>query len=167
MRTKTRIVGIGQPIAGDDAVGIVVARRLREHGLTDSVEVLEIFDPLRLIELLEESDRAILIDAVVGNAEPGRILCLDPNDLPTTSISPVSSHTLDLTQVLALAHLFAARTEATEIQLIGIAIEPPERHAIGLSPPIRAAVPKAVAVILEMLNEPRIQGFARKPACET
>ena len=138
-------------------MGIAVARKLRQYELPDSVEILEVFDPLQLIELLGELDRAILIDAVVGNAEPGRILSLNPNDLPTMGISPVSSHTLDLTQVLALAQLFATPTVATEIQLIGIAIEPPERHVIGLSPSIRAAVPKATAVILKMLAEQSIQ----------
>lgn len=157
MRAKTRIVGIGQPNAGDDAVGIAVARKLRNHELPDSVEVLEVSDPLQLIELLGELDRAILIDAVVGNAEPGRILCLNPNDLPTSRISPVSSHTLDLTQVLALANLCTTCTVAKEIQLVGVVIKPPKRHVLGLSPSIRAAVPEATAVILKMLAEQSIQ----------
>ncbi len=76
-----RIIGIGQATAGDDGVGIAVARRLRELGLPESVEVIEIAEPSALIDFaLFGADPIILIDAIVGGGEPGRIVQFEAVD---------------------------------------------------------------------------------------
>jgi hydrogenase maturation protease len=64
------ILGYGNPERGDDAAGLLVARRLRELGLA-----AEEFtgDGMALLERWHGEDDAIVIDAVVTGSEPGAI----------------------------------------------------------------------------------------------
>jgi hydrogenase maturation protease len=69
---RTIIIGIGNPIRSDDAVGLVVARilrrRLRE---VSNVDVEELHaGGLRLVEAMVGYDRAVVIDAMVTGTQP-------------------------------------------------------------------------------------------------
>ncbi len=156
MPLGTCIIGLGQPTAGDDGIGIAVARRLRNDTFRAPVEVYEVSDPSQLIDLLNDIDRAILIDAVVGNGEPGHITCLTANDLADAGVKPISSHGLSIVQILNLAHTLAPHTPTAEIHIVGITINQPEQYFLEMSPPIRAAVSRAVAVVHEMLEHNKL-----------
>jgi hydrogenase maturation protease len=65
-----RIQCCGNRDRGDDAAGILVAERLREHGVT-----AEVFggDPLAMIESWDAMDDVILVDAMVTGAPSGSV----------------------------------------------------------------------------------------------
>ena len=72
-----RVIGIGNPLRGDDAIGLLVARRVRE--LADpEVEVMELEgEPARLIDAWQGAGLAVVVDAVktgapAGNRDPDR-----------------------------------------------------------------------------------------------
>lgn len=76
---KYLIIGCGNTERGDDAAGVLVARRLRElgaHALEHSGE------GLALMESWKGCDSVILIDAVVTGAAPGAITVWDGNLAP-------------------------------------------------------------------------------------
>jgi len=76
-----RIIGIGQATAGDDGVGIAVARRLGEIDLPEGIEVVEIAEPSALIDsALFGADPIILVDAIVGGGAPGRVVQFEAGD---------------------------------------------------------------------------------------
>lgn len=152
MPVGTRIIGLGQPAAGDDGIGIAVARRLRNDTFPGSVEVHEVSDPVQLINLLNEIDRAILIDAVVSNGEPGHITCLAADSLAKAGVKLISSHGISIAQILELAHTLAPHNPPVDIHIVGITIKQPERYSLEMTPPIRAAVSRATAVIHELLE---------------
>ncbi len=152
MPVGTRIIGLGQPTAGDDGIGIAVARRLRNNTFAGSVEVHEVSDPAQLINLLYDIDRAILIDAVVSDGEPGHITCLAAERLAKTGVKLISSHGIDIAQILELTHTLAPYNSPVDILIVGITIKQPERYSLEMSSPIRAAVPRAAAIIHEMLE---------------
>jgi hydrogenase maturation protease len=66
----TLVIGCGNADRGDDAAGILVARRLRELGI-DARE--HTGDGLALIESWSGAERVILVDTVVTGAPPGTI----------------------------------------------------------------------------------------------
>ncbi len=76
---KTLVIGVGNPIMGDDRVGIEVARRLRgELEERSDIEVREIAaGGLPLVEEFVGYDKVIVIDALVG-AEPGEVVVKRP-----------------------------------------------------------------------------------------
>jgi hydrogenase maturation protease len=76
------IIGIGNEYRGDDAAGLIVARRLRER-LADSFTVLEQSgDGVALMEAWRGVETVIIIDAVMSGAEPGTIHRLDAKTQP-------------------------------------------------------------------------------------
>ncbi|HEX5081512.1 MAG TPA: hydrogenase maturation protease [Blastocatellia bacterium] len=78
----TLIIGIGNEYRGDDAAGLIVARRLKER-LMDSVMVLEQGgDGAALMEAWRGAETVIVIDAVMSGAEPGTIHRLDAKTRP-------------------------------------------------------------------------------------
>ncbi len=74
-----RIIGCGNADRGDDAAGILVARRLRELGL-DSIE--HAGDGFALLELWHGSDDVVLVDAVLSGAAPGTVSVWEPGSEP-------------------------------------------------------------------------------------
>jgi hydrogenase maturation protease len=149
----TRVIGIGQPAAGDDFAGIAVARLLRrESGLPAGVEVHETTDPGRLIELLDGVPHAILVDALVGDERPGTIKCLTPEQLARYPHTPFSSHGLGVAEAIGLACTLAPAGAVLDIRIVAVTIAAPD-YAFALSPPVAAAVPRAASLIHDLLRD--------------
>jgi hydrogenase maturation protease len=137
------IIGLGQPFAGDDGVGRVVARRLAAEG----IPALEASDAGALLELLD-GGRVILVDAAIDAGEPGTVLSLDAGSLATLD-RPLSSHGLSVPDALALAQAFGRAP--TEVWVVAIAIAPPRIGDLELSPPVAAAIPEAMNRVRALL----------------
>ena len=100
---KTLVLGVGSSILTDDAVGLVVAERLRERfGGRDDVDFG--LNEEAGISLLDESlgyGRLVIIDSILTVGEPGAVHRLDLSDLGRT-IHSNSPHGLNLATVLEL-----------------------------------------------------------------
>ena len=149
---RTRVIGIGQPNAGDDYVGIAVARALRAQKLPAGVDIHEISDPARLIDLLDGIQCAILVDALVNDSDPGEILCLTPEDLATYPSMPLSSHGTSVADAIGLLRILSPAPSGCEIHIIGISIKPPGQFSLTQSAPIAAAIPRAVSLVVKLLE---------------
>jgi hydrogenase maturation protease len=139
--TASVVVAIGQPMAGDDGVGIAVARLLAARGL----EVRESTDASVLLELLGEGRQVVLVDAVVGGGAPGTVLRLAADAL-SAGIVPLSTHGLGVADALELARALYGEQAARAICIVGVVIERPCALGAGLSPPIADAVDRAAAL---------------------
>lgn len=95
-----RIIGCGNPDRGDDAAGLLVARRLRELGF-DARE--ESGEGLALIESWEGSEDVILIDAVMTGRPPGAVTVWDGGDAPLPAPQRGSSHAFGVAEGVHLA----------------------------------------------------------------
>lgn len=100
---RTLILGVGSSILTDDAVGLFVARALRER-----LAGRDCFDVSLNEEagftLLEEAigyDRLVVIDSILTGREPGAIMRLGLDDLSRT-IHSNSPHGLNLATVIEL-----------------------------------------------------------------
>jgi hydrogenase maturation protease len=91
------LVGVGNAARGDDAAGLLVARRLGGIELEgDASALLELFDGV-----LE----AIVIDAVRSGAPPGTIHRFDASEapLPASVRSSSSTHAVRISEAIELA----------------------------------------------------------------
>src|SRR5512138_3848650 len=100
---KTLVLGLGNPLLGDDAIGLKVASRLRERLMgRDDVDVQEDeAGGLRLMERLAGYERAVIVDAMVSGGAPGTLKRLEPGDVPTQRTA--IAHGIDLPRPLELA----------------------------------------------------------------
>jgi hydrogenase maturation protease len=145
------IVGIGQLAAGDDGVGLAVARELAARGLP----VRESADASILLVLLEAGHRVVLVDAVAGGGPPGTVMQLDPDALVGALVDgpvPLSSHGIGVAEAIALARTLYGDAAVARLAVVGIAIERPATHAVGLSPAVAAAVRAAATRVAELAD---------------
>lgn len=139
------IVTLGNPQRGDDGAGPAVAARLREAG----VDVVELGEPTRLVDILPATGTVVVVDAVISGAPPGSVLVLDLTDAPLPRKVTASSHTISLAQGLELARTLGAWPD--RLILVGIEVEE-LRPDPGLNPITSRAVGIAVEVIIGLVG---------------
>ena len=149
---KLKVVGIGNAWRSDDAVGLVVARRLREV-LPGSVEVLEREgEPTGLIETWADAEALWLVDAVSSGAPPGTVHRVDAShdELPE-QFGGGSTHHFSLGEAVAMARALGRLPE--HVVVFGVE---GERFEIGdeLTPEVAAAVPVVVAAVRGEVRRP-------------
>jgi hydrogenase maturation protease len=137
------VVGLGNRLRGDDAIGLEVAEALAGSPGIEAVALEG--EPVELIELWRDAREVVIVDAVAG-AEPGRVRRLsgDAARGPWQAGAPASSHALGLAQVLELAAALDRLPPRLEVW----AIEG-DAFATGSepSPPVREAGRRAAAAI--------------------
>ena len=94
--TARVIIGVGNAARGDDAAGLIAARRL--GGLEHEG------DPVALLDMWREADVAVVIDAVSSGADPGTVHRFDATSapLPARLRGSTSSHALGLAEAIEL-----------------------------------------------------------------
>ncbi|HEY0991485.1 MAG TPA: hydrogenase maturation protease [Kofleriaceae bacterium] len=147
MTAAAIVVGMGQLAAGDDGVGLAVARELAARG----VAVRESADASILLSLLEAGHRVVVVDAVAGGGPPGTVIRLALDALGSGP-TPLSSHGLSVAEAIALARTLYGPRILAELAIVGIAIDRPTIHAVGLSPAVAAAVGPAAALATELTS---------------
>ena len=142
-----RIIGIGNPMRGDDAVGVEAAGRLREL-LPEAVAVHQhARDGASLILLWEPGDDVTLIDAVMSGAPAGTVQERDLLSTPLPAeMAAATTHTLGLRDGVELAR--ALKLLPASLRFIGIEGQD-FGVGHGLSAPVRAALERVVAMVLE------------------
>lgn len=153
---KVLILGCGNILAGDDGVGVEVVQALQKEVLPPAVELVEAGVPgLSLLELLPEAEKVIIVDAVEGRKEPGKVLRLTEADLPPAQLSsPLSVHEIGIAEALAWLRNLEPEKAPPELVIIGIQVAKVERWKQGLSPPVAAAIPQAVVLVKKELGYP-------------
>ena len=147
-----RIVGVGEPTAGDDAVGVRVIERLRALGPPPGVELYALRDPSELATLLAGADRVVVIDAMLDPEHAGSVRLVEPHELGATA-QPISSHGVDTLTAIAIARTLAGDGAFPEVRLLAIAITQPARFVMELSPAATAAVDTAAQRVLGWIRE--------------
>jgi hydrogenase maturation protease len=141
-----RIIGVGNPLLGDDGLGIVAAERLAALEWPAGVEVLDGgTGGLTLLDLFAGARALILLDAVAMGAAPGtlrRFTAAELQRLPEEAPS-LSLHGGGLAEVLALARELG---ELPPLVLYGVEPERVE-FGMGLSPPVAAALDRLLAAV--------------------
>jgi hydrogenase maturation protease len=150
---KTLILGLGNPLLRDDSIGLRVVRELRARLVNEpDIEMSEDYwGGLRLMERMIGFDRAIIIDAIRTDAEPGTIHLLSPNDIPTQRSA--SAHDVNLPTALELGRQAGAKLPpASEIILVGVEAADVQTFDEALTPKLEAALPLAVDAALIALD---------------
>jgi hydrogenase maturation protease len=146
-----RVVCCGQACAGDDAVGFAVFDALAEQALPGSAELHRALDAAALLPLLDGASRLVIVDAALG-LEPGAVRICSPEDLAELSPSRVSSHGLGVGQAIELGRMLARGVACSDVRIVAIGIQRPERYELALSPEAASAVPRAVAAVRACLE---------------
>lgn len=141
------ILGLGNPLQGDDGVGCRVAQELEARTLPDNVDVIDGGTPgIGLLNLFEGRRRVIIVDAVEMGKAPGEVARFRPEDVTLTgSAERFSLHRSGVADALALAS--ELKLALPDIIVFGIQ---PAQVGWGdqLSLHVQAAVEKVIDAIV-------------------
>ena len=141
--SKTLVIGYGNPLCGDDGVAWRVVEALEIVLPVDSAAAVHQLTP-EWAETISVVDRVIFVDAAVGSV-PGEIQSF----LIAPSVSNPGSHEMTPEGILAMAtDLFGRCPLAHMVTITGGSFDLSET----LTPPVAAAVPDAVSIILDLMN---------------
>jgi len=153
---KTIVVGLGNPILGDDGVGWRVVEEIQKQLPASPIIDFEFLSlgGIGLMEHLIGYDYAILIDSFVSEVEDvGSILIRNLNDLPNYSAYHITSvHDTSLQSALQFGKATGAHVPE-DVAVIGIAIRQICEFGEELSLPVLNAVPQAAHIVLNLLKE--------------
>ncbi len=137
------VVGLGNPILGDDGVGWRVAEALR--GRQADVEVLCLsLGGLALMERLEGYQRCVIVDAVVTGAAEGHVQTFTASELADASSHHTASvHDLGFAHALRLGREIGVELP-DDILVVGIEAAPEFTFGEQLSPAVEDAIPRAI-----------------------
>lgn len=143
------VIGLGNPILTDNAVGILAARMV--SALSDGMDDLTVLEAhrggLKLMEALEGYDRAIVVDAMrTGQVKPGTVVYQ-----PSDTYNLRSSHDTDLTEALALGKQ-AGLSLPEDVRVLGIEGEDLETFGEELTVSVNKALPELVDMIMTEVN---------------
>ena len=149
-RSRTLVIGLGNEYRRDDAVGLVVARRLREAAPASVLVLEETGEGASLLESWQDADTVILIDAVQSGAAPGTVHRLDASAKPIArEFFRFSTHAFGLAEAVELARALGRLPP----RLIVYGIEGKSFEAgVGLSPEVEAAAQVVVEWVLGELR---------------
>ena len=153
---KTIVVGLGNPLLGDDGVGWKVAEVVKQRLGESSPFAVECFSlsGLSLMEQLIGYERVILIDSLnTGKHNQGEVVTFTLDTLEDLTYGhSASAHDASLKTALGVGRTMEAALPADK-DIHVVAIE--ARHVYDfkeeLSPEVAAAVPVAVQKVLDLL----------------
>lgn len=126
-----RVIGVGNILLTDEGVGVHLVNELRKRDVIPGVDFVDGgVAGGALLDLIEDQERVVLLDAVAAPFPPGTILKLLPDDLQRSRDIRYSLHDLNLTDTLDLMRL---RGTLPEILILGVVPADIETYRIGLS----------------------------------
>ena len=158
---RSLIVGFGNPLRGDDGVGLAALRLLSEGLLPVGVSCADVgIGGVALVhELQAGRERLVIIDAEQRGSAPGTIYVLSPQLPDLAGMTPearhdllVDAHMAEPYQALVLAR--ALGVLPPEIHVVGVEAPNTEELTLDLTPAVARAVPLAAKRALELACEP-------------
>ena len=104
--------------------------------------------------LLDDREATILVDAVPRGGPPGTLYVIEPDPEEATAGDPViEGHAMDPVRVLRMAAAMGGRPRGVVV----VGCEPAtlgsdDDPAMGLSPPVEAAVEEAIRLIISLVD---------------
>jgi hydrogenase maturation protease len=149
---RIQVLGIGSGILTDDSAGLYVIEGLRRSSMISDDVILTDGGTggIAIVDLLEDVDHLIVVDAFLTGNEPGRIFEKEFNikDIDT-SINLSFAHGFDLGTVLQLYSVTLDGKIPQRITIIGIEAADIKTFSTQCSKSVKEGVSKVIKLITE------------------
>ena len=160
------VVGFGNVLRADDAVGVVVAERLAADPRLAGVRVLDVgIGGMRLVQelLAGDVDLLLIVDALELGRPAGTVVVQRPDvvDVSTLSVTQrrdqlADTHLATPARALMMARGLGVLPETTLI--VGVQTTDTDEPREGLSVPTARAVPVVIEEVLRLIDAYRGRG---------
>ena len=153
---RTLVIGLGNPILGDDGVGWVIAERVEEQVSAQSLPVEVEFASLGGLSLMERLigfQTVILVDALYTGQNPAGAV----SDFPLADLTdPAAGHSASTHDTTLLTALETGRRMGAElperVHVVAVEAVNVSDFSEQLSPSVTTAVPLAVERVMGLLS---------------
>ncbi|HET7078518.1 MAG TPA: hydrogenase maturation protease [Chloroflexia bacterium] len=144
------VIGVGNAYRGDDAAGLLIARRVAEAAPGAARVVEESGEGAALLEAWRDAPFVVLCDAVQSGAAPGTVHRLAPDRAPVpTGFFRYSTHAFSVAEAIELARALGELPP----RMLVYGIEGADFAAgTALSPTVAGAVAAAVRAVVADLQ---------------
>ncbi|NIV30808.1 MAG: hydrogenase maturation protease [Anaerolineae bacterium] len=145
------VLGLGNPLRGDDGVGPRLVEELTRRGLPPGVTALDGgTGGLDLLQVLQGWQRVVVVDAADVGREPGQFVRFTPDQGRLAQATDrMSLHNAGLGEILALANAL----EQTLPHIVIFGVQPAEVDwRRGLSPAVEIMLPALADAVLEEIE---------------
>lgn len=143
------ILGLGNDLLGDDGIGLLVARSIRDGGSPDVSIRTSSQSGLYLLEDLQGFEDVIVVDSVAGD-HPGAVRELHGAEVADVVVP--SAHYVGLPEALALARA-AGLSTPRRLRIFGVEIDVAQRIGSGPSAAVLASLPRVVETVVATARE--------------
>ncbi len=146
---RTLVLGIGNLLMGDEAVGVHVARAVAERPLPGGVTVVDGgTGGFHLLSCLTDYDPVIIVDATMDGRPAGTVSVVEPryaSDFPRS----LTAHDIGLRDLIESAALVSA---LPKMYLVTVSVDAIQSMETRLSPAVRSSVAAATAQVVQLLS---------------
>jgi len=144
------VLGVGNPIMGDDGVGLELLAALRAARPGPGIDYVDGgTGGMELVPVVQDATRLLILDAVAGDT-PGQVVRLDGDQIPRLLATKLSPHQVGLLDVFAAARLLGR--EPSQVAVVGIVPESVDLR-VGLSDVVAGAVAEAARLAATVVDE--------------
>ncbi len=149
---KTLILGLGNPILGDDGVGFRIVEELKKIIRAKDITIESVaLAGLELLDLLSGYNRVIIVDAIQTGGRAGQIYRLTPDALQPTSHAG-TPHDVNFATALELGRKLAVPLPE-KIDIIAVEVAHVTSFSEECTPEVKKAIPAAVKMVNQILRE--------------
>ncbi|MFI8239263.1 hydrogenase maturation protease [Streptomyces sp. NPDC085866] len=142
MTGRIVVIGVGNPLRGDDGAGPAVVEALRGSVPDDTVLAVSDGEPGRMLELWRGADTAVVVEALrLHESRPGALHTLTATQAAGRARGTASTHALGLGECLALAEALDLLPRKVVVHAVEVA---DVELGTGLSEPVRSALPALI-----------------------
>lgn len=146
-KMRVAIVGVGNPFASDDGIGILVVRRFHESVRDERICVLESErGGMDVLDCLVGFDAALIVDAALSAQRPPGSVEAFTFRSPFTPGTSRSLHTVDLRGLLAFGEATGLPLPQ-EVTVVTVEAKDIETFREGCTPEIERVVPEVLETI--------------------
>ena len=150
--STTLVVGLGNPILGDDGIGWRVAEALKGSHPAVEIDCLAL-GGLSLMERLVGYDRVIIVDSIQTHGGViGQVYTFPLDDLPDLSAGHTTAvHDTSLPTALKLGRAMGVILPE-DVMIVAIEADRVFDFTEHLTPAVEAAIPVATKAVMKLLN---------------
>jgi hydrogenase maturation protease len=147
---KIVVLGVGNLLLSDEGFGVHVANRMMSMDLPSNVSIVEGgTDGFKLLSVITEADKLIVVDAIKGGSKPGTIYRFNVDEVKDVPKGfKTSVHQVGILEVIDLSSLIGKKPET-----VVIGVEPKSlQMGMELSSEIEMVIPRVIELVLEEIN---------------
>ena len=147
------VIGLGNPIMTDDAIGLKVAETIESIGIANVETRQEAIGGLDIIPLITGYRNVIIVDAIkTGLYEPGTVIVFNPEDFEPT-VANVSAHGINLTTAMHIGRQLEPESMPESVRFVAVEVSDLVTVSEIMTEAVSNALPDAVDTVLKMIGD--------------